>query len=202
MLMPCGFNASPAHRQSTRFRFTAKGWRPPRAPVYSRAMPATPEQLFAHFDALDIRVERHTHAPVFTVEEAKALRGLLPGGHCKNLFLRNKKEQHWLVVCEEDRAVDLRRLGERLGAGRLSFGSADRLMRVLGVPPGSVTPFALINDVDQRVAVVLDKAMLAHETLNYHPLVNTMTVAIRRDDLFTFIESCGHQSVSLDLDGE
>ena len=103
-------------------------------------MPATPEQLFAHLDALNIRVERHTHAPVFTVEEAKGLRGLLPGGHCKNLFLRNKKGQQWLVVCEEDRAVDLRRLGERLGAGRLSFGSADRLMRVLGVPPGSVTP--------------------------------------------------------------
>ena len=165
-------------------------------------MPTTPEQLLAHFDDLGIRVECHQHDPVFTVEEAKDLRGLLPGGHCKNLFLRNKKGQHWLVVCDEDRAVDLRWLGERLGAGRLSFGSAERLMRVLGVPPGSVTPFALINDTDRLVSVVLDKAMLVHETLNYHPLVNTMTVAIHRDDLIAFIESCGHQSTILDLDGE
>ena len=160
-------------------------------------MPATTEQLLARFDELGIRVECHEHDPVFTVEEAKALRGLLPGGHCKNLFLRNKKEQHWLVVCDEDRAVDLRWLGERL-----SFGSADRLMRVLGVPPGSVTPFALINDTDRLVSVVLDKAMMAHEMLNYHPLVNSMTAAIHRDDLVAFIEACGHQATILDLDGE
>lgn len=164
-------------------------------------MPATPEQLFARFDQLGIRVETHAHAPVFTVEEAKALRGLLPGGHCKNLFLRNKKEQHWLVVCEEDRQVDLRRLGDQLGAGRLSFGSSDRLMRVLGVPAGSVTPFALINDPECRVSVILDQAMMAHDLLNYHPLDNSMTTAIARDDLVAFIESCGHRPVILDLGG-
>lgn len=179
----------------------ARAWRLPLRTVYSRAMPATPEQLFARFDELGIRVETHSHAPVFTVEEAKDLRGLLPGGHCKNLFLRNKKEQHWLVVCEEDRQVDLRRLGDRLGAGRLSFGSADRLMRVLGVPAGSVTPFALINDSECRVSVVLDEAMLAHELLNYHPLDNSMTTAIARDDLIAFIEACGHRPVIVDLDG-
>ncbi|NBC32762.1 MAG: prolyl-tRNA synthetase associated domain-containing protein [Alphaproteobacteria bacterium] len=165
-------------------------------------MPATPEQLFARFEELGIRVETHRHDPVFTVDEAKALRGLLPGGHCKNLFLRNKKEQHWLVVCEEDRQVDLRRLGDRLGAGRLSFGSSERLMRVLGVPAGSVTPFALINDVDRKVSVVLDRTMMTHELLNYHPLDNTMTTAIARDDLVRFIEACGHLPVILDLDGE
>lgn len=176
-------------------------WRCRQPPVYSRVMPATPDQLFAKFDDLGIRVECHQHAPVFTVEEAKSLRGLLPGGHCKNLFLRNKKGHHWLVVCEEDRSVDLKWLGELLSAGRLSFGSADRLMRVLGVPPGSVTPFALMNDVDCAVTVVLDQAMLAHEVLNYHPLVNHMTVAISRDDLLAFIGACGHKSLIVDLDG-
>ena len=117
------------------------------------------------------------------------------------MFLRNKKEQHWLLVCEEDRAIDLKWLGGALSAGRLSFGSAERLMRVLGVSPGSVTPFALINDTDRVVTVVLDQAMLNHEILNYHPLVNHITVAIARDDLLAFIRTCGNKSQILDLDG-
>ena len=106
----------------------------------------SPQQLFARLAELGIAQRTVEHPAVFTVEEAKALRGDLPGHHVKNLFLRNKKEEMWLVVALEDRAIDLKRLGEVLGAGRLSFGSAERLKRHLGVEPGSVTPLALIND--------------------------------------------------------
>ena len=113
------------------------------------------------------------------MEEAKALRGELPGAHIKNLFLRNKKGVMWLVTCQEDRDIDLKALGQRIGAGRLSFGSAERLMTHLGVLPGSVTPFAVINDRRDHVTVVLDSGLLDQDPVNCHPLVNTMTTAIR-----------------------
>lgn len=157
-------------------------------------------RLFARFAELGIAVETHTHAPVFTVEEAKFLRGQLPGGHCKNLFLRCKRKRSWLVVCDEDRAVDLNALAKTLDAGRFSFGSPDRLRETLGVEPGSVTPFALINDPQATVTVVLDAGMLEFDPLNYHPLINTMTTAIRRDDLVRFIRACGHDPMVVDLD--
>src|SRR6476661_7420883 len=111
--------------------------------------PATPEELFARLESLGIRTRTVSHPAVFTVEEAKALRGSLPGGHVKNLFLRNKKGAMWLVVAEEDRAVDLKALGAAIGAGRVSFGSPERLMAHLGVVPGAVTPLGLINDCDR-----------------------------------------------------
>src|SRR5882757_11118740 len=114
----------------------------------------SPQQLFARLAELGLAHNTVEHAPVFTVEQAKAHRGELPGHHIKNLFLRNKKEQMWLVVALEDRAIDLKRLGEMLGAGRLSFGSPERLKRHLGVEPGSVTPLALINDQAQAVHLV------------------------------------------------
>src|SRR6185369_7052012 len=119
----------------------------------------TPQQLFARLEALGLAHRSVEHAPVFTVEEAKAHRGELPGHHIKNLFLRNKKEEMWLVVALEDRAIDLKRLGKVLGAGRLSFGSADRLKRHLGVDPGSVTPLSLANDESQAVRLVLDRGV-------------------------------------------
>jgi len=163
--------------------------------------PATPEALFARLDSLGIASRTVSHPPVFTVEEAKALRGQLPGGHVKNLFLRNKKGEMWLVVAEEDRKLDLKALAERLGAGRVSFGSAERLMQYLGVIPGAVTPLGLINDRKAEVRVVIDKALLAHDPLNVHPLVNDRTTAIAPADLLKFIESCGHRPQVLDLDG-
>ena len=162
-------------------------------------MPATPDDLFARLRDLGIETETHSHEAVFTVAESQFLRGTLPGGHCKSLFLRNKKGRQWLVVCEEERAIDLKALGDLIGAGRLSFGSADRLMAALGVIPGSVTPFALINDTERAVTVVLDRQMLDHDPLNYHPLVNTMTTAITPADLLTFIEACGHVPQIVDL---
>jgi Ala-tRNA(Pro) deacylase len=154
----------------------------------------TPDQLFAALDALGIKHTTVKHPPLFTVEQSRALRGQIPGGHTKNLFLRDKKCALYLVVALEDAEIDLKGLHRLLGAsGRFSFGSADLLAEVWGVAPGAVTPFGAINDKEGRVTVVLDAAMMEHTTLNYHPLVNTMTTSIGRDDLVKFLESTGHR---------
>lgn len=162
-------------------------------------IPTSPRQLLARLDALGIAHQNHEHAAVFTVEEAKALRGELKGGHIKNLFLRNKKEEMWLVVAEEDKRIDLKALGERLGAGKLSFGSPDRLLRYLGVLPGAVTPFGIINDKERKVKVVLDRDLMGLDPLNAHPLVNTMTTALAPMDLVRFLEAEGHIPMMMDL---
>ena len=159
----------------------------------------SPQQLFARLEQLGIAQRTVEHQPVFTVEEAKALRGDLPGHHVKNLFLRNKKEEMWLVVALEDRAIDLRRLGEVLGAGRLSFGSAERLKRHLGVEPGSVTPLALINDEARTVRLALDRGLGDGGPVNVHPLVNTMTTAMAAQDLLRFFAATGHEPRWLDF---
>ncbi len=159
----------------------------------------SPQQLFARLQELGIAQRTVKHPPVFTVEEAKALRGDLPGHHIKNLFLRNKKEEMWLVVALEDRAIDLKRLGEALGAGRLSFGSPERLRRHLGIEPGSVTPLALINDQAQAVQLVLDRGLADGGPVNVHPLVNTMTTAVAPADLLRFFEATGHSPRWLDF---
>jgi Ala-tRNA(Pro) deacylase len=157
-------------------------------------MPKTPDQLFAALDALGIAHPTVKHPPLFTVEQSRALRGQIPGGHTKNLFLRDKKYELYLVVAEEDAAIDLKGLHRLLGAGgRFSFGSADLLREVLGVDPGAVTPFGAINDTACRVTVVLDAAMMARDTLNFHPLVNTMTTSIKREDLMKFLRAAGHE---------
>ncbi len=142
-----------------------------------------PDDLFAFLDRLGIAHKTVTHPPLFTVEQSQALRGQIPGGHTKNLFLKDKKDALFLVAALEDAAIELKSLHHRLGAGRFSFGSADLLRAALGVEPGAVTPFAAINDVAGRVTVVLDSAMMRQPILNYHPLVNTMTTSIAADDL-------------------
>ena len=163
-------------------------------------VPATPDQLFARLDALGIGHRTYSHPPVFTVAEAVALRGTLPGGHCKSLFLRDRRAGLWLVVALEERQIDLKRLAAALAAPRFSFGNPALLYEALGVYPGSVTPFALVNDTSKRVTIVLDRAMLDHEVLNYHPLDNARTTAIAPDDLLRFIAECGHRPRILDLD--
>src|SRR5437660_4281963 len=160
----------------------------------------SPQQLFARLAELGLAHNTVEHAPVFTVEQAKAHRGELPGHHIKNLFLRNKKEEMWLVVALEDRAIDLKRLGERLGAGRLSFGSPERLAKYLGVEPGSVTPFALINDTGRKVTLVLDEGLKADGLVNAHPLTNTMTSALSLADLLRFFAATGHEPSWIDLE--
>lgn len=157
--------------------------------------------LCARLNALDIPVEIHRHPPLYTVAESRELRGTLPGGHIKNLFLRDKKRNQWLVTVLEDATVDLKALRHTLGAsGNLSFGSADLLASSLGVTPGSVTPFAVINDPDGIVTMVLDRAILDHDPINAHPLHNEATAAIARDDLLRFLAECGHPPELIDLD--
>ena len=156
-------------------------------------MPATPDDLFAYLDRLGIAHATVTHAPAFTVEEARALHGRVPGGYTKNLFLKDKKDALFLVVALEDAEIELKSLHRRLGAsGRFSFGSAELLRATLGVEPGAVTPFAALNDTQARVNVVLDAVMMGHAMLNYHPLRNTMTTSIARDDLVAFLAATGH----------
>jgi Ala-tRNA(Pro) deacylase len=157
-------------------------------------MPATPDDLFAFLDRLGIPHPTVTHAPLFTVEESQALRGVIPGGHTKNLFLKDKKGALYLVTALEDAAIELKSLHRRLGAsGRFSFGPADQMLEVLGIEPGAVTPFAVMNDTAQRVTVVLDQELMAHPVINCHPLRNTMTTSIARDDLVKFLEATGHR---------
>jgi Ala-tRNA(Pro) deacylase len=156
------------------------------------AMPATRKELFDRLASLGIETKTRDHAPVYTVEEARALRGEIPGGHCKNLFLKDDKGNVWLIVCLEEAQIDLKAAPSKIGSRRLSFGKPELLMELLGVEPGSVTPFGLINDTANRVNVVLDAAMMAHEVVNYHPLENTATTTIRSGDLVSFIKSCGH----------
>ncbi|WP_137042596.1 prolyl-tRNA synthetase associated domain-containing protein [Pseudolabrys sp. FHR47] len=156
-------------------------------------MPATPDQLFALLDSLGIAHPTVSHPPLFTVEQSQSLRGKIPGGHTKNLFLRDKKQAVYLVTALEDADIDLKGLHRVLGAsGRFSFGSSDLLLELLGVTPGSVTPFGAINDTAGRVIVVLDAPLMEHAIINAHPLTNTMTTSIAREDLVKFLEATGH----------
>jgi Ala-tRNA(Pro) deacylase len=157
-------------------------------------MPASPAGLFAYLDGLGIAHNSVSHPPLFTVAESRNLRGHIPGGHTKNLFLRDKKGAAFLVVALEHAAIELKSLHRLLGAsGRFYFGSAELLRELLCVEPGSVTPFAVINDNAGRVTVVLDAAMMAHDVLNFHPLANTGTTTISREGLLRFLEATGHR---------
>ena len=161
---------------------------------------ASDADLLARLDGLGIPTETHDHPPVFTVAESASVKAAIPGAHSKNLFLKDRKGRLFLVVARDDTAIDLKRLHDAVGAaGRLSFGSAELLLEVLGVEPGSVTPFAALNDGDGRVTVVLDAALMAHERLNFHPLVNSRTTTISREDLVRFLRATGHDPLTLAL---
>ena len=155
--------------------------------------------LFARLEELGIRSTTVEHAPMFTVEQSLALRGSLPGAHTKNLFLTDQDGSMVLVVAKDDTRVDLKSLANRLGLGRLSFGKAALLASVLGVTPGSVTPFALINDTEGQVWVVVDAALIDFAEVNCHPLENSATTRLSTRDLLRFIETCGHEPLILPL---
>jgi Ala-tRNA(Pro) deacylase len=156
-------------------------------------MSATPDDLFAFLDKLGIATKTVSHAALFTVAQSQALRGSIEGGHTKNLFLKDKKGRLFLVVAAEDAAIDLKRLHALIGAsGRLSFAGADEMRARLGVEPGAVTPFGLMHDREGAITAVLDAGLMASDRLNFHPLVNTMTTTIARDDLVAFLEATGH----------
>jgi Ala-tRNA(Pro) deacylase len=157
-------------------------------------MPATRQDLDAYLAGLGIATVSHEHPPLHTVEESQALRGTIPGGHTKNLFLKDRKDALFLVTTGEDSVIDLKRIHEIIGAaGRVSFGKPELLMETLGVAPGAVTAFGALNDTAGRVSVVLDAALMVNETLNCHPLVNTATTSIARDDLVKFLRATGHE---------
>ncbi len=163
-------------------------------------MPATREDLMDYLDSLGIAVTTVDHPPVFTVEEAQTLRGMIAGAHSKNLFLKDKKGALFLVVAREDATIDLKRLHGRIGAsGRLSFGQAELLLDKLGVVPGAVTPFGLMNDKPPSVRVILEAALAAAETVNFHPLENTATTSLASADLMAFIRATGHEPEIVDL---
>ena len=159
----------------------------------------TSDELLARLAELGIAARTVEHRPVFTLEEARQVRGDLPGTHTKSLFLRDKKGKMWMVVALESRALDLKALAVRLGAKHLSFGSPERLLRHLGVIPGAVSPFAVVNDGERVVKVVLDRAVLAQDPVNLHPLDNARTTAIAAADLVRFLEAEGHAPELMDF---
>ena len=158
-------------------------------------MPATPEDLFAFLDSLGIAHNTVTHPPFFTVEEGRPWHDKIPGLHCKNLFIKDKKGGIWHVVLPADKRADLNALEKRLGAPRFSFAKPEVLWEVEQLTPGSVTPFGLINDVARRVTVVLDQDMLASEWVNYHPLQNGASTTIRAEDLVKFVRALGYDPI-------
>jgi Ala-tRNA(Pro) deacylase len=163
--------------------------------------PATPADVFQRLDDLGIPHTTISHPPLFTVEDSKALRGALTGGHAKNLFLKNKKGRMWLLVAEESAPINLKAFAKMIGAGNLSFGKPELLMEILGVIPGAVTPFALINAAPGSITPLFDQGLLAEDPLNFHPLDNTMTTTIAKADLLRFVEALGHGYDTVDLKG-
>lgn len=161
--------------------------------------PATPEFLLTQLAAMNISVTLHHHEAVFRVADSGAVEAAIPGTHCRNLFLRDKKGQMILVSAANQTKIDLKKLEPLLGCGRLSFASPERLWTHLGVRPGSVCPYAIMNDKQGLVRIVLDAYMMHTDIVNFHPLVNTMTIGIRPDDLVRFIEQTGHKPDIVDL---
>jgi len=162
-------------------------------------LPTSPEELLKKLQELEIQYEYHEHEAVFTVEESSKINDAIPGTHCRNLYLRDKKKKNFLIVAANGTEVDMKRLQESLGCGRLSFGSADRLWQYLGIRPGSVCPFTVINDKEHQVQIVLDASMMKSDIVNYHPLDNRLTIGISPANLLKFLEYTGHEPLVLDL---
>ena len=161
-------------------------------------MPKTEAELFAFLADLGIEVSTRRHPPLFTVADSQALRGEIAGGHTKNLFLKDKKDNYFLVTVGEEAVVDLKQIHHLIGAAsRVSFGKPDMLMQLLGVIPGAVTVFGLLNDTQGRVKVVLDAGLMRNAVINAHPLSNEATTSIAAADLLKFIEATGHRPVVL-----
>ena len=163
------------------------------------SLKAGPDDVLARLVVIGIDATAYHHPPLLTVEQSMGLRGNLPGGYCKNLSLRDRKSRLWLMVCREGCLINLKALEPVIVADRLSFGSAGRLMRVLGMVSGAVSPFALTNDAKNQVSVILDEAMMDLSLLNYDPVFNEMTTAVSPEGLIPFIRSCGYEPRVLNL---
>lgn len=155
--------------------------------------------LMERLDQLGIKTNTVEHPPLRTVEESKQLRGKLPGAHVKNLFLKDKSKQYWLIVAQEDTSINLKELAATLGAGKFSFASADDLLQILGITPGSVSPLAAINDVEGKVKVVIESRLMNASPLNFHPLRNDLTTAISVQDFMEFLKDVDHTPQMIEL---
>ncbi len=164
------------------------------------APPASAESVLDRLSELGVRHRTVQHAPLRTVADSKAHRHDPHGGYSKNLFLRNKKGRMWLVTLHEDRQVDLKALGAHIGAGRVSFASAQRLMDYLGVAPGAVTPLAVINDHGNQVSAIMDTGLLRFATVHFHPCDNSLTTTLNSQDLLRFMRACAHDPQLIDFD--
>ena len=157
-------------------------------------MPATPDDLFSYLRELGIETTTISHPPLFTVADSQHLRGEIAGGHTKNLFLKDKKDNFFLITADENAAIDLKSVHKTIGAAsRVSFGKPEALLELLGVTPGAVTLFALLNDTSGRVKFYLDESLLDHDVINAHPLTNDATTSIRADDMRRFVAATGHE---------
>jgi Ala-tRNA(Pro) deacylase len=165
----------------------------------AKAAPATETALFAFLDRIGVAHRTHRHPPVFRVEEGLEIKAALPGGHTKNLFLKDAKGRLWLISALGETRVDLKALPAVIGSAKLSFGSEALLEETLGVRAGSVTAFALINDAEHRVSFVLDAALMAHELVNFHPLTNTATTAVSREGFAAFLAALGVTPILVDF---
>jgi len=162
-------------------------------------MPATRSELFFKLDTLGIAHKTYDHAPVFTVEESTAIKAEMPGGHSKNLFLKDKAGAFFLICAQSDTPIKINKLHPILGCKRLSFGKPEALLEKLGVTPGSVTLFSIMNDRAGEVSLIIDQRLTGHELVNFHPLLNDATTAISSDDMIKFAKATGHDPVILDL---
>lgn len=161
----------------------------------------TSQDLFAYLDQLNIEVKTITHAPLYTVADSQELRGSIEGGHTKNLFVKDKKDNFFLLTVQENAIIDLKTIHQTIGAAsKVSFGKPEAMLELLGVTPGAVTAFGPINDTGHKVSVFLDEDLMCHDFINCHPLVNTATTSIAPNDLIRFLEATGHKPNILKLD--
>jgi Ala-tRNA(Pro) deacylase len=155
--------------------------------------------LFAFLDAHGIAHSTLEHPPVFHVGEGDEIKAALPGGHTKNLFLKDAKDRLWLITALAKTRIDLKRLPAAIGSARLSFGAEPLMVDVLGVRPGSVTPFALVNDTGRRVTLIVDAALLASDPVNFHPLTNSATTAVSSAGFLAFLAALGVDPLVVDF---
>jgi Ala-tRNA(Pro) deacylase len=160
----------------------------------------TRDDLMAFLGSLGVETTTHDHPAVFRVEEGEAMKAAIPGAHTKNLFLKDARDQLWLISAEGHAQIDLKRLHTVIGSARLSFGREELMVETLGVTPGSVTAFGLINDVDRRVRFVLDRTLAQADLVNFHPLTNTATTTIGRDGFAKFLAALGIEPMVVDFD--
>ena len=147
----------------------------------------TKTDLFELLSIKNLNFQIHDHDPLFTVEDSEKLRGEIIGAHTKNLFLKNKKNNFFLLSCDENAKVDLKKFSKSIDAKNLSFANQEYLQKILGIKPGSVSPYALLNDNDNLVDFYLDEKLFNSEIINYHPLINTTTITTKTSEFISFL---------------